>query len=139
MGFRHRRKITPVWPKANSESGRFKTLRTAYLENKNWKQELFLFLRNYRATPTGVSPAELLFGCKMTVKLPEMVPTASSHPSFAETDLKNKEKMKTYEDTASNAKPHPFKVGDTRWSRSKTGQQIILALQQTCIHTLSSR
>ena len=98
------RKITPVWPKANSESERFKrtvykTLRTAHLENKNWKQELFL--RNYRATPTGVSPAELLFGCKMTVKLPEMVPTASSRPSFAETDLKNKEKMKTYEDTAS--------------------------------------
>ena len=42
-----------------------KTLRAAYLENKNWKQELFLFLRNYRATPhstTRVSPAELLFG-----------------------------------------------------------------------------
>ena len=61
-------KITPAWPKANSESERFmraiqKTLRAAHLENKNWKQELFLFLRNYHATPhstTGVSPAELL-------------------------------------------------------------------------------
>ena len=79
MGFHHR-KITPEWPKANSESERFmrtiqKTLRVAHLENKNWKQELFLFLRNYRATPhstTGISPAELLFGRKLTVKLPEV-------------------------------------------------------------------
>jgi hypothetical protein len=49
-----------------------KTLRAAHLENKNWKQELFLFLRNCRATPhstTGVSPAELLFGRKLTVKI----------------------------------------------------------------------
>ena len=43
MGFHHR-KITPAWPKANSESERFmrtiqKTLRAAHLENKNWKQE----------------------------------------------------------------------------------------------------
>ena len=77
MGFHHR-KITPAWPKANSESERFmrtipKTLRAAHLENKNWKQELFLFLRNYRATPhstTAVSPAELLSGRKMNVNYP---------------------------------------------------------------------
>jgi transposase InsO family protein len=42
MGFHHR-KITPEWPKANSEAERFmrtiqKTLRAAHLENKNWKQ-----------------------------------------------------------------------------------------------------
>jgi hypothetical protein len=41
MGFHHR-KITPEWPKANSESERFmrtiqKTLRAAHLENKNCK------------------------------------------------------------------------------------------------------
>ena len=58
-----------------------KTLRAAHLGNKNWQQELFLFLRNYRATPhfnTGVSPAELLFARKLVAKLPELVNTASS-------------------------------------------------------------
>ena len=52
------------------------TLRAAHLENKNLQQELFLFLRNYRATPhstTEVSPAELLLGGKIVVKLPELV------------------------------------------------------------------
>ena len=76
MGFHHR-KITPAWPKAESE--RFmrtpnKTLRAAHLENKNWQQELFNFLRNYRATPhstTVVSPAELLFRRKLGVKQPD--------------------------------------------------------------------
>jgi hypothetical protein len=74
-----------------------KTLCAAHLENKNWKQdlELFLFLQNYRATPhstTGVSPAELLFGRKLTVKLPEVVPTSPSRSQFADIDLKKKER-----------------------------------------------
>ena len=98
MGFHHR-KITPEWPKANSESERFmrtiqKTLRAAHLENKNWKQELFLFLRNYRATPhstTGVSPAELLFGRKMIIKLPELVPPSPSRDQLVDIDLHKKE------------------------------------------------
>ena len=41
-----------------------KVLRTANAEHKNWKQELYKFLRNYRATPhttTGRSPAERMF------------------------------------------------------------------------------
>jgi hypothetical protein len=99
-----------------------KTLRAAHLENKNWKQELFLFLRNYRATPhstTGISPAELLFGRKLTVKLPEVVPTSPSRSKFADIDLKKKEKMKEYADTAAKAKPHSFQVGDTVLVRQK--------------------
>ena len=58
MGFHHR-KITPAWPKANSESERFalnKTLRTAHLENKNWQQGLFLFLRT--TVPHPILPLE---------------------------------------------------------------------------------
>ena len=120
MGFHHQ-KITPEWPQANSESERFmrtiqKTLRAAHLESKYWKQELFLFPRNNRATPhstTGVSPAELLFGRKLNVKLPELVHTSPSRSQFAEIDLKRKEKMKKHADTAAKAKPHSFKVGDT--------------------------
>ena len=41
-----------------------KVLHTTNAEHKNWKQELYKFLRNYRATPhttTGKSPAERMF------------------------------------------------------------------------------
>ena len=114
----HHRKITPAWPEANSESAGFmrtlsKTLRVAHLENKNWQQELFHFLRNYRATPhstTGVSPAEPLFGRKLVVKLPEHAPPRSS---IADTDMKQKAKMKTHADTKLKAHPHSLKVGDS--------------------------
>ena len=53
------RKVTPLWPEANSEVERFmrsfgKVLHTT----TNWKQQLYQFLRNYRVTPhsnTGVA------------------------------------------------------------------------------------
>ena len=93
-----------------------KTLRATHLENKNWQQELFHFLRNYRATPhstTGVSPAELLFGRELVVKLPELINTAPSRSSISDTDMKQKAKMKAYADTRSKAHPHSLKVGDT--------------------------
>ena len=79
LGFHHR-KITPLWPQANGGAERMmrtlkKTLQTAQVENKPWKQELYTFLRNYRATPhstTGVSPAEALFNRKVRTRLPEI-------------------------------------------------------------------
>ena len=45
----------PVWLKANSECERFidticMAIRAAHVEQKNWKQEMYNFLRNYRAT-----------------------------------------------------------------------------------------
>ena len=72
LGFTHRR-ITPVWPRANGEAERLtrtleKAIRTPVIEGKNWRQELFTFLRQYRATPhstTGKSPSELLNGRKL--------------------------------------------------------------------------
>ncbi|XP_033729841.1 uncharacterized protein K02A2.6-like [Pecten maximus] len=55
MGFDHRR-ITPRWPRANAQAEAFnkplmKVVRAATLENRNWKQEMYKFLRQYRATP----------------------------------------------------------------------------------------
>ena len=75
LGFEHR-KITPLWPKANSESERFnktickvcKAIRAACVENKNWKQEMFNFLRNYRATKHATlkkAPAEIFLSRNM--------------------------------------------------------------------------
>ena len=63
LGFEHR-KITPYWPQANGEVERFmRTIEKAHIEKKNWKQVLYQFLRQYRATPhstTNVSPSEAL-------------------------------------------------------------------------------
>ena len=80
MGFKHHR-ITPLWPQANGMVENFmrsinKSVRTSCAENLNWKQQLFKFLRNYRATPhpsTGFSPAYLMFqGRQFRSRLPEM-------------------------------------------------------------------
>ena len=62
--------VTPYWPQANSEVERFnrtveKAIRAANVEGKNWKEELDVFVLNYRSTPhctTGQPPAVLLFG-----------------------------------------------------------------------------
>lgn len=58
LGFKHRR-ITPYWPRANGEAERLvqtlqKSIKIAHLEGKNWKQELYKFLRQYRATPRAL-------------------------------------------------------------------------------------
>ena len=52
-----------------------KAIRAAFIDQRNWKQELYTFLRQYRATPhssTGVSPSELLNGRQMKIMLPEL-------------------------------------------------------------------
>ena len=118
LGFSHR-KITPLWPKANAEAERFmrtlnKAIITAHTDQLNWKQQLYRFLRNYPATPhasTVKTPAELLFGRKMRIKLPEVSPTV------IDGDLRCKDatairKMKEYADDRNNAKPATFQIGD---------------------------
>ena len=77
IGMIHR-KIPPLWPKANGEAERFirtleKAARTAMICHGSWKQEIYQFLRHYRATPhttTAKSPAELLYGRKLRTELP---------------------------------------------------------------------
>ena len=67
VGFKHKN-IKPYWPRANGEAKRLvrtpeKNIRIAHIERKNWKQESYRFLRQYRATShstTNVSPCEAL-------------------------------------------------------------------------------
>ena len=71
--------MTPYWPQANGEVERFmrtleKAIRTAHLEQNNWKQEMKAFLRQYRATPhstADMSPSEALNGRKLQTLLPQ--------------------------------------------------------------------
>ena len=80
MGIEHHT-ITPLHPRANGLVENFnrmvnKVIRTSTIERKCWKQELYKFLRNYRATPhvtTGKCPADLLFQTRpYRVRLPEL-------------------------------------------------------------------
>ena len=60
---------------------------------------------------TDKTPAELLFGRKMKTKLPEVTPTVYD-PDLRNKDSNAKEKMKSYADNRSNAKPNRFQIGD---------------------------
>ena len=125
LGFKHR-KITPLWPKANAESERFmrtieKTIRAANVENKNWKQEIYTFLRNYRATPhctTKLSPFEILFGRTLKTKLDvEISIERKGEEMEAKTNIRKndeeaKMQMKQYADDKSGARENNLEVGD---------------------------
>ena len=77
------KKITPLWPEANSEAEGFmkpltKAIRSAHTEGKQWTNHLYDFLLNYRTTPhvtTGHPPATLLFNRSVRNKLPQITPT----------------------------------------------------------------
>ena len=127
LGFHHR-KVQPLWPRANGEAERFmpnreKCVRTAVVEGKNWKQELYKFLRQYHATPhttTNVSPNEALNGRKLKTTLPEVSPAPArqntlqeTRKTMAERDAEQKSKIKAYADSKLGTKPSDIKPGDT--------------------------
>jgi hypothetical protein len=124
LGFHHR-KITPLWPEANGEAERFmatlnKFVKTSQAENVNWKTQLSLFLRQYRATPhssTKISPFEALTGRKMRSGLPEAPqtphPHASLHSKMIHNDQISKQKMKTHADVKRHTVPSDLAPGDT--------------------------
>ena len=119
LGFRHR-KITPIWPQANGEVERFmktmgKTIKTASVAGLSWKQEMYKFLRNYRATPhstTKMSPAEALFGRPIRTKLPEFKIRTDKDEPLRQEDREKKIKMKMYADEKRNAREHTLQEGD---------------------------
>jgi len=92
-----------------------KSIIIAHLKGNNWKQELYKFLRQYRATPhstTIVSPSEVLNNRKLKTTIPELpftqcnqqqgMPQASS-ASIAQRDAMQKQKMKIYADLKAHA------------------------------------
>ena len=121
MGFKHR-KITSMWPKANSESERFmrtlqKSLKISHITNKNWRQELQSFLRAYRSTPhctTKMTPHEMLFERKPKTRVPECTQLRSStDETVRERDASAKARMKAYADKKNRAAEFTLKLGDT--------------------------
>lgn len=96
------------------QARKLKEVGTTVIEGKNWRQELFTFLRQYRATPhstTGTSPSELLNGRKLKSTLPRLQHDQAP-PEVRQTDAKRKEEMKEYANNCSRAKRTDLTVGD---------------------------
>ena len=118
MGIR-RRLTTPLWPRANGEVERqnrslLKAIRAAQAEKKDWKSELNKYLLVYRSTPhsiTGKSPAELLYGRKLSTKLPELAGfddyDEATHPEVQDRDAERKQRGAGYVDKRHNAADKP--------------------------------
>ena len=121
MGLHHR-KITPFWKTANGEVGRFikkleKCVRAATVERKNWKQELYKFLRQYRATPhstSDISPCETLNRRKLKTTLLEVTPPVlEKQKKMTDRDAEQTMKMKAYADQKLGVRESKIKLGDT--------------------------
>ncbi|XP_062571293.1 uncharacterized protein K02A2.6-like [Saccostrea cucullata] len=122
MGFIHRR-ITPRWPRANAQAESFnkplmKAVRSAHIEGLNWWQELYRFLRQYRATPhssTGRTPFMLLFNRDPKTRLPVTTHRDSTPNDLQvrEKDSKKKFDMRSYADKRNQAKERDISVGDS--------------------------
>ena len=120
LGFKHPR-VTPLWPEANGEVERFmKTFGKVLHTTSNWKQQMYQFLRNYRATPhctTGVAPTTALLGRPIRIKLPcpVAVPCESNlKPALMrEHDAHQKLKTKTLAESRRPIKNSDIQVGDT--------------------------
>ena len=108
-------------PQANGEVERFmhvlkKVIRTSTAERKSWKQELYTFLRNYRATPhstTGVPPATAMFQRPIRTRLPEPQRPAADDSDIREHDKSKKEAMKSNAEKHHQFRESNIKVGDT--------------------------
>lgn len=120
MGIQHN-KITPLHPRANGLVENFnrminKVVRTSTMERKCWEQELFKFLRNYRAAPyttTGKCPADLLFQTRSyRVRLPELSTSRNDDEEIRERDARKKLQAKLYADRKSYVRSSSIEIGD---------------------------
>ena len=95
---------TPLWPRENGEVERqnrslLKAIRVARAEKRDWRLELTKYLLAYRSTPhitSGQSPAELLFGRKLSTKLPEVADLEESKdPGYQQSRERDAEKNRS--------------------------------------------
>lgn len=123
LGFCHR-KITPRHPESNAQCERFmrslgKAIRASHTQNTCWRQDMYAFLRNYRATihpSTKQPPCVLFYGRATNIKIPSLpikTKAKNSHAKAKICDKKAKTKMKDYADSRRNARPSKLQNGDT--------------------------
>ncbi|KAK3095200.1 hypothetical protein FSP39_011413 [Pinctada imbricata] len=113
MGFKHR-KIMPLWPRANAQAEAFnkpliKAVKSAHIEGRSWKQEMFRFLRQYRATThtsTAFTPHRLLFGREPSTKLPKVQRKNTQNSEITEKVRQNDEQSKAKMKNAADKRNH---------------------------------
>ena len=132
LDFRHERK-TPLNPQADVEAKQFmrilkKLYQISQLTGSNFKQEVYRFLRAYRATPhstTKVAPADLMYpNCKFHTRLPiGVTPRAHEFEELYQRDFERKMKMKGYADNKRYVKTSDLQIGDTVLVRRQAGNK----------------
>ena len=129
-GFIHK-PVTPLWPEANGIVEHFmqllvKSARASAAAGRNWKNEIYTFVANYRATPRSsmnAMPHQLLMNRSVKVKLPQ-VSVLTYDLEVMGRDTTEKQKMKVYADSRRNAKPHHFRVGDPALVKQKKSNKL---------------
>ena len=121
LGFNHQRK-TPMNPQANGEAEQFmRILKKVYqitrLTGANYKQEVYRFLRAYRATPhctTKIAPADIMYpNRKFRTRLPaSKIPRELDFEELYQRDWAKKMQMKSYADRKRQVKTSEIQVGD---------------------------
>ena len=121
-------KVTPLWPEANGQAEAFmkclgKVVRTAHIENRDWKKALDNFLLAYRATPhpsTGVAPAHLMYpGRRFKTRLPCHSAPSISKAAVKDFNKRAMESAKQYADQRRHTQQSTISVGDTVLVRQK--------------------
>lgn len=82
--------------------------------------------RNTPHPPTGVSPAELLFGRSTKTKIPSLSYQITKYPDDGETFDKNfiaNATIKSYVDTKRRAQPSKIKIRNTVLIRDRKGNK----------------
>ena len=131
LGFIHR-KVTPYWPRANGEVERImrtikNVIKTAVMENKSWKQEMHIFLRNYRATPhafTKVPPAAVLFGRPIKIRLPQVITQPKDDTNLRRNDADAKLRMNSYAERKPNVKRNTIEGELVLMRNNENGKQL---------------
>ena len=126
-GFKHQ-KITPEFARANGLAENFmknlgKIIRCSLTERKDWKFEIRKMLMNYRATPhpsTGKTPAELMFGRKLKIKLPDFV---QQEPE--KNGIENGERQMHNKNMLKNKRYHD-KHGRVKFTKFKEGERVLV-------------
>ncbi|XP_065204814.1 uncharacterized protein K02A2.6-like [Planococcus citri] len=110
----------PFWPQSNGEIERqnrslVKILKTAQIEQRDWREELYKFLLMQRTTPnatTGISPADMLFKYSPRDKIPSIRQKLMLDSDVRDRDNLNKFKGKLYADSHRGAESRePFIEG----------------------------
>ena len=103
-----------------------KSANASVAAGQNWKNEIYTFVANYRATPrssTNATPHQLLMNRSVEVKLPQMSILTYDLEVIGR-DIAEKQKMKVYADSRRNAKPHHFRVGDPVLVKQKKNNEL---------------